>query len=165
MELVAKCFPHSVQACFCRLELASRDRPSDWWRESTVKDLMEEEGGRREDMEKDLMEGEGGRREDMEKDLMEGEGGEGDGEMGGGGMEDKEDLGELLLAAEWPDDRLRSRASSSLLSQHPTSSLSQPLLSSSSLPQPLSSSSLPPSSSIVLAALRSSRPHRKLDIR
>jgi hypothetical protein len=45
-----------VQACFCRLELARRDRPSDWWRESTVKDLMEEEGGRREDMEKDLLE-------------------------------------------------------------------------------------------------------------
>ena len=150
MELVAKCFPHSVQACFCRLELASRDRPSDWWREFTVKDLMEGDGGRREDMEKDLMEGEGGRRED----LMEGEGGEGDGEMGGGDMEDKEDLGELL-ASEWPEDMLRSKASSSLLSQHPTSSL----------PQPLSSSSLPPSSSIVLAALRSSRPHRKLDIR
>ena len=138
MELVAKCFPHSVQACFCRLELASRDRPSDWWRESTVKDLME---------------GEGGRREDMEKDLMEGEGGEGDGEMGGGDMEDKEDLGELL-ASEWLEDMLRSRASSSLLSQL-----------SSSLPQPLSSCPLPPSSSIVLAALRSSRPHRKLDIR
>ena len=102
---------------------------------------------------KDLMEEEGGRREDMEKVLMDGEGWEGDGEVGGGDMEDKEDLGELL-ASECPEDMLRSKASSSLLSQHP----------SSSLPQHLSSSPLPPSSSIVLATLRSSRPHRKLDI-
>ena len=40
LELVAKCFPHSPHWCFSRPLLDNLDLPSDWWRESTVNDLM-----------------------------------------------------------------------------------------------------------------------------